>query len=389
MNILCVHCGESFSITQQQLGTRGRCPHCRASVQLPRADQHEVAQAERLEPPPHWLENSMSGVIACVIHLAILLLLAMVPWGNFSQGLDDEGELVFVAKVNRENLTENNDEAINESDLNDDISESTESLVDAPLPPSASQSNELNADVNILAPGGGADSISFNANSNSAASSASGGETFGQLISRLQRDGLDIVITFDSTSSMDGEINEVKRQIKRIGSTLHKLVPKTRISVCTYRDEGDSYLVKGIPLTSNISEVVVFIDDIRAGGGQDRPEAVDAGLRWATENNTFRRQARKVILLFGDAPPHENKHNRCLKIASDFNRQQNGVISTVTCRSRDGRPIEEFVEIAQVGGGDSYLTRDERELMAQLVVLVFGSQHRGKVLEAFDMLENQ
>ena len=389
MNILCVHCGESFSITRQQLGTRGRCPHCRATVQLPRADEHEIAQPDRLEPPPHWLENSMSGVIACAIHLAILLLLAMIPWGNFTLGEGDEGELVYVAKVNRESLTDNDDEKINESDITDDLAESTESLVDAPLPPSASQSDEVAVDINVLSPGGGANSVAFSANANSAASNSVGNESFSDLISRLQRDGLDIVITFDSTSSMGGEINEVKRQIKRIGSTLHKLVPKTRISVCTYRDHGDAYLVKGIPLTTNISEVVVFIDEIRAAGGQDKPEAVEAGLQWAVENNTFRRSARKVILLFGDAPPHSENQNRCLKLASDFNKQQNGIVSTVTCRSRDGMPIEDFVEIAQVGGGDAYLTRDERELMAQLVVLVFGSQHRGKVLEAFDMLENQ
>ena len=70
----------------------------------------------------------------------------------------------------------------------------------------------------------------------------SGGSWDGMLQS-LRRHGLDIVVAFDSTGSMQGEINQVKRQIGRIGSTLLTLVPKTRISICTYRDQGDEYVV--------------------------------------------------------------------------------------------------------------------------------------------------
>ncbi|MCP4479915.1 MAG: hypothetical protein GY818_17675, partial [Planctomycetaceae bacterium] len=46
-----------------------------------------------------------------------------------------------------------------------------------------------------------------------------------------------------------------------------------------------------------------------------------------------------------------------------------------------------FVEIAQMGGGEAWLTKNEREIMSQLIVLVFGSEHREKVLQAFDLLE--
>jgi hypothetical protein len=33
------------------------------------------------------------------------------------------------------------------------------------------------------------------------------------------------------------------------------------------------------------------------------------------------------------------------------------------------------------------LTSDQRQIMTQLMVLVFGSEHRAKVLEAFKLLE--
>ena len=96
---------------------------------------------------------------------------------------------------------------------------------------------------------------------------------------------------------------------------------------------------------------------------------------------------RKVILLFGDAPPHDSELALCLRVASDFHGQKQGVVSTVTCRSF--RKLPAFVQIAEVGGGESFLTTDERQIMTQLMVLVFGSRHRAKVLEAFKLLDSR
>ena len=92
-----------------------------------------------------------------------------------------------------------------------------------------------------------------------------------------------------------------------------------------------------------------------------------------------------MLLLFGDAPPHPQDHGTCLSIASDFQREHNGIVSTVTCHS--GSPLREFVEIAEMGGGESFLTSDDRQIMEQLIVLVFGSKFRSKVLEAFEIME--
>jgi hypothetical protein len=91
-----------------------------------------------------------------------------------------------------------------------------------------------------------------------------------------------------------------------------------------------------------------------------------------------------MLLLFGDAPPHPQDHGTCLSIASDFQREHNGIVSTVTCHS--GSPLREFVEIAEMGGGESFLTSDDRQIMEQLIVLVFGSKFRSKVLEAFEIM---
>jgi hypothetical protein len=201
----------------------------------------------------------------------------------------------------------------------------------------------------------------------------------------LRRNGLDIVICFDSTGSMSGEIGEVTNQIDRIGSTLLTLVPQARISLCTYRDHGDEYVTRGVPLTGNLQDLKTFLNKVEASGGGDHPEAVEEGLYWSMHNNKFRPSARKVILIFGDAPPHAEKTKQCLEYARSFRGQNKGIVSTVTCR--DNEPLPEFYEIAMAGGGEAFLTTDQRQIMTQLMVLVFGSEHRGKVLEAFRLLE--
>lgn len=202
-----------------------------------------------------------------------------------------------------------------------------------------------------------------------------------RMLRRLNRHGLDIVIVFDSTGSMGGEIRQVKEQMRRIGETLLKLVPTTRISLCTYRDQGDAYVVKGLPMTNQLSMIDEFLSEIRASGGGDAPEAVEEGLRWAIENNRFRGGARKVILVFGDAPPHTKRFADCLNCAAGF-RRRGGIVSTVTCRRRSHIP--EFQQIARAGDGEAFLTTDQQQIMRALLVLVFGSKYQNEVLKEFN-----
>jgi hypothetical protein len=211
------------------------------------------------------------------------------------------------------------------------------------------------------------------------------GDSWAGLIRDLRTRGLDIVIVFDATGSMGGEIDQVKAQIVRIGTTLLKLIPKTRLSLVAYRDYGDRMVVAGIPLTNDLERLHKELLGVGADGGGDTPEAVHEGLHWAISKNTFLPRAKKVILIFGDAPPHHEHLGACLRMASEFHANQKGIVSTVTCRS--GEKIPEFVKIAEAGGGESFFTTDTRSIMEQLIVLVFGSRHEDKVREAFRLLE--
>lgn len=47
--------------------------------------------------------------------------------------------------------------------------------------------------------------------------------------------------------------------------------------------------------------------------------------------------------------------------------------------------IPEFVQIAEVVGGEAFLMTDTRQIMTQLMVLAFGSKHKDKVVEALKL----
>ena len=389
MKLICIHCGGEFTILAEHLGGKGRCPHCKSEINLPKAEPKAADVSHRV--PSNWLENSISFMGSLAIHMTAMLLIALMQhWtsaGGSGEGTTND---VLIGTLPSQELTDQQEEAVSMGEVKSDSRAPTNAEMVEELTtvePTAATAPTGGINVGIPSPSSG-DAGGFDLGPVNVGGSMAGGGGSGNwtgMIQQLRRNGLDIVLCFDSTGSMSGEIDQVKRQIERIGTTLVTLVPKARISIVTYRDQGDEYVAKGMPLTGNIQDVKSYLSRIEAGGGGDQPEAVDEGLRWSSRQNQFRPAARKVILVFGDAPPHEENLKKCLELASGFKGQQKGIVSTVTCRST--APLPEFYEIARAGGGEAFLTSNQREIMTQLMVLVFGSRHREKVLEAFKLLE--
>ena len=110
MQLACVHCGSAFTISSDQLGTRGRCPHCHGVIALPEAD--DTAAPDDAQPPvrTHWWENTISGLASLVIHLILILVFALIRFG----GTAGEGfaEDVLLGELPSEQLGEAQDEEL-------------------------------------------------------------------------------------------------------------------------------------------------------------------------------------------------------------------------------------------------------------------------------------
>lgn len=130
-----------------------------------------------------------------------------------------------------------------------------------------------------------------------------------------QRPKMDVVFVIDSTGSMHDEIRTIKEFLINIVDEIENGYPKpdVKVGVVVYRDypnQEREYLYKKLDLTSDPNKAVEFIKDIEAIGGGDYEEAVEAGLDVAINKLNWRSNAKKVMLLIGDAPPKlEPYHN--------------------------------------------------------------------------------
>jgi hypothetical protein len=76
-----------------------------------------------------------------------------------------------------------------------------------------------------------------------------------------------------------------------------------KIGIVLYRDYTSDFIVKKIEFTKDIDAFDKAIQDAKASGGGDIPEAVDEALWAAVDSFAWEAEARLVILI-GDAPPH-------------------------------------------------------------------------------------
>lgn len=117
---------------------------------------------------------------------------------------------------------------------------------------------------------------------------------------------LDLMLVIDTTGSMGDEIRYLQSELAAIidGVKARHGQLDLRLGFVFYRDTGDDYVTRTVPLTGNISAGQVVLKQQSASGGGDYPEAMDQALIRAAGQD-WRRDAAKTLLLVADAPPHD------------------------------------------------------------------------------------
>jgi len=121
---------------------------------------------------------------------------------------------------------------------------------------------------------------------------------------------LDLVFCLDITGSMWDDIDAVKDAAENIVNQISVGVSDYRVAIVGYRDFGDTPMFEDYSFSSNKSSIITNINALSVSGGGDTPEAVYEALIRAinNENNCtggWRDGVTKIIILMGDAPPHE------------------------------------------------------------------------------------
>jgi hypothetical protein len=219
--------------------------------------------------------------------------------------------------------------------------------------------------------------------------------TWDEHLKDLRKSGLEVIVVFDATGSMDPIVFELRSRFRNFAKVLETLVPGARIGFVAYRDQmkydpGEfEFTVRSIPLTKcdklGLDDLASFLRDIEAKGGGDVPEAVYEGIDAAAKRGGWIRGARKVIIVVGDAPPHaeDNGIRKLYALCKDWHATSAGVISCVD--TGGGRKLMlEFKAVAALGGGEFTTNCEAPAVNRQLAVLAFGSRWEKEVGKAWD-----
>lgn len=116
-------------------------------------------------------------------------------------------------------------------------------------------------------------------------------------------DDLDLIFAIDSTGSMSDDIDYVKLELKSILRTITDQFQFANLGMVLYKDRKDDFITKTYPFTQDIERFKMQIDSIRTSGGGDKPEAIIDALYSAVTEFEWT-AGKRVIILIGDAPPH-------------------------------------------------------------------------------------
>ena len=121
---------------------------------------------------------------------------------------------------------------------------------------------------------------------------------------------VDIAFIVDATGSMADEIAFLKSDLRLILDKVSLMETERTIFTGTvfYRDaDGDEYLTKYSPFTTDIASTVSFIGEQYADGGGDTPEAVHTALEVGLTQLQWHSSAySKLAFIILDAPAHKD-----------------------------------------------------------------------------------
>ena len=222
---------------------------------------------------------------------------------------------------------------------------------------------------------------------------ANSSQSFAAYVQGLRETGLDVVFVVDATGSMDWVIREVLVRVVDIVDLTRSLVPVSRFGVVAYRDFDDQeFLTRIQPLTFSVAKLTRFLESFEAKGGGDLKEAVSPAIDAAYHDAGWRVGASRIMILIGDAPPHDQNMEHILSVARKFSAG-GGQISTLDV-SHDAnpavleamlgrkvnralyrdRPMFQFQEIAESGQGLAATLDGDITITRQLVSLIMGGQ---------------
>ena len=192
-----------------------------------------------------------------------------------------------------------------------------------------------------------------------------------------KRDTLEMVFVLDTTGSMGGLIDGAKQRIWGIINEVMQKPskPRVRVGLVAYRDNGDEYVTKLLPITEDLDKAYTTLMDYQANGGGDTPENVRKALAEGVRNagwSAARTNLAQIVFLVGDAPPQNYAQEPDVLVTTAEAVRKNMIVNTIQCGNLDGtreiwqtiahRGEGKYFAIAQDGGVQAITTPYDAKL---------------------------
>ncbi|MFF4621536.1 vWA domain-containing protein [Nonomuraea jabiensis] len=117
---------------------------------------------------------------------------------------------------------------------------------------------------------------------------------------------LQVLFLIDTTGSMGDEIGRLTAGVDSVAARIAKLSagPELELGMTLYRDKGDEFVTRTTDFTADVGTFREQLTAVRAEGGGDTPEDLNAALAEALAKPAWREDAVKLVFLIADAPPH-------------------------------------------------------------------------------------
>lgn len=121
-----------------------------------------------------------------------------------------------------------------------------------------------------------------------------------------KQDIVEIMFVIDTTGSMGDELRYLQAEIDDVIGRVQDSLPNTtiRIALLFYRDKGDEYVTRYFDFNENVDVVKKNLNDQKAYGGGDYPEAVHTALSEAVSKQWSSGNVTRLLFHVLDAPPH-------------------------------------------------------------------------------------
>lgn len=121
----------------------------------------------------------------------------------------------------------------------------------------------------------------------------------------------DVAFVLDATGSMDDEIRYLQAQVVEIANVLVQRHPDVdfRFGAVVYRDdgEGEDYVTRSFPLSSDPCAFRHWLKQQSAGGGGDYPEVPELGLEAGLQLGFRGGNVARLVFQVADAPHHTGR----------------------------------------------------------------------------------